>query len=128
MTNRQLDILATRADWFTLPRYLPGRLTGEDFVFFNWPTGFPIDRYTIAVEVLDTAGPTYRSIGKLQKSVELPHVQYGWHGRIGVLPDTLDLPMFEAENIRGSTYVIPDIRVPGEFQMTRHGMHRPNGL
>lgn len=129
MTDRQLDILATRADWFTLPRHLPMRLNGEDFVFFNWPSDLDFTRYTVAVEVLDTSGPPYRGIGKLQKSVELPHVQYGWHPRIGVLPDDESLPAFEAEMIRGSTYEIPSTNGQnGRIQMSRFGMHRPNGL
>lgn len=132
MTDRQLDILATRPDWFTLPRHLPMRLSGEDFVFFTWPCGLDPEKYTVVVEVLDTSGAPYRGIGKLKKSVELPHVQYGWHSRIGVLPDTEELPAFEAELVRGSTYEIPDVPKPKDccarYQMTRFGMHRPNGL
>lgn len=129
MADRQLDILATRADWFTLPRYLPMRLNGEDFVHFRWPREVDPQRYTVTVEVLDTAGPPYRGIGPLKKSVELPHVQYDWHARIGVVPDTEALPIFEAEMIRGSTYIIPDTYGRnGRIQMERHGMHRPPGL
>ena len=129
MTDRQLDILATRPDWFTLPRHLPMRLNGEDFVYFRWPEQIDPTRYTVAVEVLDNAGPPYRGIGPLKKSVELPHVKYAWHGRIGVIPDSESLPAFEAEMIRGSTYIIPNPKgYNGWIQMERHGMHRPNGL
>lgn len=129
MTDRQLDIAATYPDWYTLPRHLPMRLNGEDFIFFDWPASVDPSRYTVAVEVLDIAGPPYRGIGLLKKSVELPHVQYGWHARLGVLPDSEDLPVFEAEMIRGSTYVLPDPKGRnGRYQMVRHGMHRPNGL
>jgi len=129
MTDRRLDILATRADWFTLPRYVPGRLSAIDFVFFNWPSTFDISKYTVVVETLDTAGVTYPGIGALKQSVELPHIQYSWGGRIGVIPDSDKLPVFEAELIRGSTYVIPDTQGRnGIFQMMRHGVLRPNGL
>ena len=134
MTDRQLDILATRPDWFTLPRYLPGRLNGDDFLHFRWPTNFNRNDYTVMVEVLDTAGSPYRSIGKLNKSVELPHVQYDWHARVGVIPNDEGLPAFEAEMIRGSTYIIPETCraeigcYNGIFQMERHGMHRPPGI
>lgn len=129
MTDRRLDILATRADWFTIPRYIPGRLNAADFVFFNWPCTFDFKRYKVVVETLDTAGVTYPGIGPLKQSVELPHIQYPWGGRIGVIPDSHQLPSFEAELIRGSTYVIPDTKGKnGTFQMTRHGVHRPNGL
>ncbi len=129
MTDRQLDILATGPDWFTLPRYLPGRLNGEDFLHFRWPSSFDRTRYTVIVEVLDTAGPTYRSIGIVDKSVELPHIQYDWHARVGVIPDSPSLPKFESELIRGSTYIIPETYgSSGSFQMERHGMHRPPGI
>ena len=129
MGDRQLDIIATHPDWFTLPRHLPGRLSAVDFVFFRWPEELDPSRYTVVVEVLDTAGPTYRSIGKLCKAVELPHVQYDWHARIGVLPDTESLPSFEATMIRGSTYIIPRTRGQnGIFQMERHGVYRSPGL
>lgn len=124
MTDRQLDILATRPDWFTIPRYMPGRLNAEDFVFFIWPKSINPSRYTVVVEVLDTAGPPYRSISKLKKSVELPHVQYGWHARLGVIPDSTSLPSYEAELNRGSTYIIKE----GQRQMESHGKKRPSGL
>jgi len=128
MGDRQLDILATRPDWFTIPRTEFMRINAEDMVFFEWPSGFPYHRYTVVVEVLDTAGPTYRSISKLNKQVELPHVQYDWHARLGVVPDSPQLPLFEAELNRGSTYSIPDVRKNGTFQMIAHGMKRPPGL
>ena len=132
MADRQLDILATRADWFTLPKTLPGRLNGDDFVFFTFPENKDFDpsRYTVVVEVLDNSGSSpYRSISKLRKSVELPHVKYGPHVLIAVVPDNDSLPSFEAELIRGSTYVIPSLgRRNGTFEMIRHGMHRPNGI
>ena len=129
MGDRQLDILATRGDWFTLPRHLPMRLNAEDFVFFRWPDNVDPDRYTVVVEVLDNAGPHYRSISKLRKSVELPHIHYDWHARIGVVPNSHHLPVFESELVRGSTYIIPDVEGRnGRFQMERHGVHRPPGL
>jgi len=130
MGDRQLDILATGPDWFTLPRHLPMRLGGEDFVFFHWPHDLNPDRYTVVVEVLDTAGAPFRGIGKLNQNVELPHVQYGWHSRIGVIPDDDSLPKFEAELIRGSTYEIPYTPKGSNrrYEMRRSGMHRPNGL
>lgn len=130
MTDHQLDILATNSDWFTLPRHLPGRLSAIDFVFFNWPPHLNPSRYTVVVEALNTSGAPYRGIGKLQPAVELPHVQYGWHSRIGVVPDSEELPVFEAELVRGSTYDIPDTRGSKQqrVQMRRHGKHAPPGL
>ena len=128
MADNQLDILATRADWFTLPRNLPGRLNGDDFVHFQW-SGLNPANYQVIVEVLDNSGATYRSISPLKKSVELPHVQYGWHPRLGVVPNSPHLPTFEAELFRGSTYIIPNTGGKnGRFQMEQHGMQRPPGI
>lgn len=126
--DRQLDILATHPGWFTIPKQMPGRLTAIDFVYFIWPKNLDSSRYSVLVEVLDTAGPTYRKISPLRESVELPHVQYDWHARLGVVPDTPYLPAFEAELSRGSTYRIPEVRHNGRFQMEQLGMSRPPGL
>ena len=129
MTDRQLDIMATRSDFFILPTHLPGRLDTTMFVFFNWPREVDPKRYTVVIESLDTSGATYRGIGKLHDHVQLPHVQLGWHSRIGVIPDSEELPAFEAELVRGSTYDIP--KGPWKqprIQMRRHGVHRPPGI
>lgn len=129
MGDRQLDILATGPEWFTLPRFLPMRLNGDVFLNFRWPSSIDPSRYTVVVEVLDTAGPSYRGISVLQKAVEIPHVQYDWHARVGVVPDSDHLPLFEAEMIRGSTYIIPETYGRnGVYQMERHGIHRPPGI
>ena len=126
--DRQLDVLWSNPQWFTLPRHLPGRLRADDFVFFKWCGSLDPSKYTVVVESLDTAGPPFRSIGRLSSKVELPHVMFDWHARIGVLPSDSSLPSFEAELIRGSTYMIPNTRGRnGVFQMERHGVHRPPG-
>jgi len=128
MADNQLDILATRPDWFTLPRNLPGRLNGDDFIHFQWSELNPAN-YQVVIEVLDNSGSTYRSISPLKKSVELPHVQYGWHPRLGVIPNSPNLPAFEAEMFRGSTYIIHNTGgMNGRFQMEQHGMQRPPGI
>ncbi len=131
MTDRQLDISGVSdREWSNIPRSVPGRLNGQDFIHFNWPNcGFDPSRYTIVIESLDNAGDMpFRSISKLRKSVEIPLVQLGQYGRVGVVPDTDKLPLFESVLIRGSTYVIPDVRGNGRYQMVRHGMYRPNGV
>lgn len=128
MGDRQLDIVWTNPQWFTLPRHLPGRLSATDFVFFRWCGDLNPADYTVVVESLDTAGPRFRSIGQLRREVELPHVMFDWHAQIGVVPNRPSLPSFEAELVRGSTYVIPSTHGRnGRFQMERHGVHRPPG-
>lgn len=129
MGDRQLDILAARSDWFTLPRELPMRLNGEDFINFIWFDNIDPKRYTVVIEVLDTAGPTFRGISLLNKKVEIPFVQYGWDAKIGVVPDTDRLPSFEAKFVRGSTYLIPKTgNKNGVFEMSRFGKDRPPGM
>jgi len=127
--SRQLDIMWAGPDFFTLPANLPGRLNGDDFINFKWSPEIEKHRhrYQIVVESLDTAGPTYRSIGPLQASVQLPFVKFDWHARLGVIPDSASIPAFEAELVRGSTYVVPSTGGRnGRYQMERFGMHRPN--
>lgn len=131
MGDRQLDILATRSDWYILPRELPMRLNGEDFITFIWFGDMDKlkSRYTVVIETLDTAGPTFRGISLLQKQVEIPFVQYGWDAQIGVVPDSHSLPSFYAKFVRGSTYLIPDVKGKnGEFEMSRFGKDRPPGM
>lgn len=130
MGDRQLDILATRHDWYSIPDHLPGRLTAKDFVFFRWPQGFVPSNYSVVLETLDNSSNTpFRKVpGSVQEATRLPHIQYGWHGRIGLIPNDSRLPVFESELVRGSTYIVPNIRTPGYYQMERHGMHIPPGL
>jgi hypothetical protein len=131
MADRQLDIPATRSDWFNLPTYAPMRLSAIDFIYFIWPEDIDNKRYTVVIESLDTAGPTFRGIGILNSYVQLPHVQLGWHTKLGLIPDSSNLPVFEAELIRASTYVIPPKNKWGNSEkitMERHGIHRPPGI
>ena len=125
---RQLDKSRYHSDFSSIPKWLPGRLESDDFFFFKYPRNLDISRYTVVIEGLDMSDNNpYRSVGPLDKAVEIPAVKLGWHPRIGVVPDTDALPSFEAELIRGSTYIIPDVsRSNGVFQMERHGIHRPN--
>lgn len=132
MGDRQLDIIAAKPDWFTVPDWVPGQLTAIDFVFFRWDSTFDFKDYVVVIESLDTAGPTYRSIGKLQKSVKLPPIHLPWDGRIGVIPNNkCGLPVFEAKLIRGMTYTIPNLNGvvcgpnSGRFQMEMMGVDRP---
>jgi len=128
-----------------VPRYLPGILTSLNFIHFNWPCEMNkyVDRYTVVIESLDNSGPTYKSVSKMKKSVEIPNVHLDWHARIGLVPDAKPgprhgqlLPVFEAELSRGSTYVIPEERWNddymvhgfGRIQMEQHGMVRPPGI
>lgn len=128
MGDRQLDILGTHPDWFTIPRYMPGRLNSLDFVFFSWCDQIDPNRYTVAILTDSPGSPDVRGISKLSKNVLLPLTQLGAHPRIGVIPDSSDLPLFEGELHRGSTYNIPKVNSPGRYQLEQHGMIGANGL
>lgn len=121
--SRQLDILLSQPEFYIIPKHLPGRLMTTDFMFFRWSCDFDVRRYCVVVESSDVSGDSvFRNIGPLQKTIELPHVRFGAYSRIGVIPDSEQLPSFEAELIRGSTYIIPDTHGKnGRFQMERHG-------
>ena len=129
MGDRQFDIPATPADWFSLPRFLPGRLGGRDFINFIWFENIDPKHYTVIVESLDNAGPRFRGISLLQKRVELPLVQFGWDAKIGVIPDNDSLPSFEGKLVRASTYLIPNTkRQNGIFELNRFGNDSPPGM
>jgi hypothetical protein len=137
MAHRQLDVIATGPDWYTIPPNVPGRLNAEDFIFFQWPESLePIrHRYTVVLETKSvSSGSPFRSIAPVIENVQLPLVQFGWYPAILVLPDSEDLPAFRSTLIRGSTYTIPKVGPHhhpdhhGFFQMERHGMFRGPGV
>ena len=123
----QLDISRTGPNFFTLPKHLPGRVNVDDFVYFNLPPGMVASQFMVAIDSLDTAGPSFKTIGKLSQSggsVELPHVHLPAYGNIYVMPaNNPALPTFWARLNRGSTYTIPDVRRNHVFGM-RHVMQR----
>jgi hypothetical protein len=114
-------------DRITLPKYLPGVVTAEDYVFFQWDSNFPAHEYTVVVDSIDTAGPTKRSIGKLDKEKLLPYVIFDAYGKIGVIPtNNPHLPGFWTRLNRGSTYTIPRVNMRNSggktYQLLMSGM------
>jgi hypothetical protein len=121
--TRQLDIIAHNPQFGTLPAWLPGRTTAEDFVYFHWPPNINPLGYTVVVESIDNAGGTYRSIGKLDKQVKLPAVKLAPHSLLGVLPLFGNQPAFYSELIKGGTYVLPHVTRNGRYKMEAHGVY-----
>ena len=119
-----LDPVFIQPRTFIIPSGLPGRTTNEDFVHFRWHKNINPRDYSVVVQSLDTAGPTYRKIGTLAKSVQLPLVQFGFQVPIAVIPKTNpNLPTFVANLNRGSVYSIPEnVSQPGVYQMARGGV------
>lgn len=94
---------------------------GLDNIRFVYSTKLPTMRYSVAVEVLDTAGTPVRSIGELANSVRVPKVQFGPYAKLYVLPDNESLPAFYGTLRRGGTYIIPDVTKPGMYTLEQHG-------
>ena len=129
MTDRQLDTYNLNSEFLSMPKYVPGRLNSDNFLYFKWCNELAphVDRYTVVIETLSVSGATYRGISKLREVVEIPPVHLGQNIRIGLIPDIGSLPMFEGELIRGSLYIIPETNgVNGSYQLDREGMLRPN--
>jgi hypothetical protein len=113
----QLDTPLSNGKFFSLPKHLPGRVNVDDFVFFHYPSTINPNDYMVAVETLDTSGPTHiRTIGPLRSNVDLPHVHFDAYGSIYVIPaNDPTKHTYYARLSRGSTYTIPEIQ----------GIHRP---
>lgn len=129
--HRQLDIMAYDKNTISIPptagpcNYMSGtgRLSRRDFIYFTIPRTLPMKRYQVVLESLDTAGPTWRSIGELNQRLAIPQVRFSEHARIAVVPDTCSLPRFVSELARGSEYIIPDTNGRnGTYQMSFTGV------
>jgi hypothetical protein len=125
---QQVDLPFSNGKFYNLPKNVPGRLNVDDFVFFNIPSGVNPNDYTVVVTTLDTSQLPHRTIGKLLQSVELPHVQFGAHGTIYIIPTSNpNLPTYYSRLNRGSTYDIPKVhpmqhKTGMKYEMVRHGM------
>ena len=129
MTDRQNDMYKYGAEFLSMPKYIPGRLTTADFLEFKWCNELApyVNQYTVAIETLDTSGATYRGISTLRQMVEIPPVQLPSPARIALIPSSKNLPMFVANLVSGSLYIIPETGgVNGIYQMDREGMLRLN--
>ncbi len=123
----QVDDPFSPASFFILPKHIPGRVNTDDFVYFSYPASFPAHEYFVVTTTQDTSGSPLRQLGKLEKNVELPHVQFGAHGKLYLIPSRNEhLPTFYARLNRGSTYVVPEIprgaQRGDKIEMLRHGV------
>jgi hypothetical protein len=125
---QQLDLPFSNGHFYNIPKNVPGRLNVDDFVFFNIPSSVDASEYTVVVTTLDTSQLPHRTIGKLIKSVELPHVHFGAHGQILLIPtNNPHLPTYYSRLNRGSTYDIPEVhpalhKTGMKYELTRHGV------
>ena len=103
MNDRQFDIPLTTQYHFVIPSDVKGRITTEDFVFFEYPNEIDPTRYTV---VLDTFGGDQREVAPLSKKVKLPHVHIPYEAFILILPDDVSLPKFIGTAVRGNRYIL----------------------
>ena len=96
------------------------------------PPNFPASRYQVIVETLtktDGDHPYWRSIGRLNAwgvkndavKLEIPHVQFSPYARIGIVPDSEQLPAFYGQLVRAGTYHIPPVKTNGSYQLNQFG-------
>jgi hypothetical protein len=98
--QRQFDIPLTRGYYYTIPDSVTGRLTGQDYVYFDILDIDPRD-YVVIVEGYNG---TFRSVGPLFEQTRLPHVQLASDAMLLVVPKSLSLPTFAGVVQRGKRY------------------------
>lgn len=128
---QQLDFPNIGPEFGIFPRYARPALMGHDFIHFVIPDSMKkiASKYTVVVTPLDTTdyvpGKAHvRSFSKLLPSVKLPDAVFDpARAKIGLLPDSENMPSFEAKLIRGGTYIIPDVSGRnGRFNMNVLGL------
>lgn len=120
-SDRQLDMLWANSQFYTIPATADGRMTTQDFVYFKWNPRINPSDYTVVVESNDTAGSTFRSIGKLSERLQLPFVKLPYYCRIGVIPNNDRKPLFQGLLVRGGTYFVPQVNSNGVFPLEQYG-------
>jgi hypothetical protein len=133
MGDRQFDKTRNFGQWVSVPTHVRGRINADDYVYINWDSSIPVDRYQVIVESASNAEPDmssrFRRIGKLNKFVELPDVHFsqgfGSHSKILILPDQENFPCFIGDLHRGSTYYMNPNGVTsqsGHIRLERSGV------
>jgi hypothetical protein len=128
MDDRHTEMYRYGTNFLSIPKYVHGRLTGEDFLYFNWCEQLAphVKDYTVVISTLSPIEVPFKGIGKLAQAVELPPILLPSPGRVGVIPNSPHLPSFEADLVIGSSYYIPKTGKNGIYQMRREGMLRLN--
>jgi hypothetical protein len=100
--RRQLDIPLTTQYHFIIPSDVKGRVTTEDFIFFNPTNNILFDDYDVIVESFNGS---FKKIGELSNMMKLPHVLFSDISLVLVLPKTdRNKPRFMGIIQRGKIY------------------------
>jgi hypothetical protein len=100
--RRQLDIPLTSQYHFIIPTDVDGRLTTEDFIFFNLCCDIALNDYDVVIESFNG---TFKKLGALKNIVRLPHVHFVDNSLLMVLPrNDTSKPKFVGTVRRGNQY------------------------
>jgi len=100
--TRQFDIPYTTGFVFTIPDHVKGRLTKDEYVFFNILDIDPRN-YQLVVESFNG---DLRRVGPLQEKMRLPHVRFTNDAFLLISPTKSILPTFIGILERGKKYTI----------------------
>jgi hypothetical protein len=112
--NRQMDfMISTQSSYLDLPNNIKGKLTANDFLYFNWDSSFEFlkKNYQVVLETLSYQDQDlFRSIGALEKKVKLPLTIFANDALVLLLPNNPSYPVYIGTLVRGKTYFISPTR------------------
>jgi hypothetical protein len=101
---REFDIPLTTQYHFITPTEVKGRLTTEDYIFFNPQIQINLSNYDV---ILESFNGSFKKIGTLSETMKLPHVHFVNDALILIVPKfDVSLPKFVGTIQRGKTYNI----------------------
>ena len=110
---RQFDIPLTTQYHFITPTDVPGRITTEDFLFFENNPRVNFFDYDVVVE---SYNGKFKRLGRLNSSVQLPHTHFLNDALIVVVPRTdATKPRFVGTVQRGKVYLFGFNEVNGIY-------------
>lgn len=122
--SRQLGFQWNNPRNISFPQWLPGITGSDSFVFFKWDCSIDPKNYQVIVEANDASGEPYRTLGPLRSNVHVPYVWFSPYSKIGVVPNSNNLPSFVGIMHRGNTYLIPSVNGQnGVFELEQFGKY-----
>ena len=108
MSERQFDIPLSNQLFFVLPNDVKGKLSADDFVYFNYDE-FNIHPHNYDIAVQSYSGQVLK-FTQLGRRVQLPHVLYAQDTTLYVVPKTnRQLPTYIGTLKRGHSYTLNPI-------------------
>uniref|UniRef100_A0A6C0JTJ9 Uncharacterized protein n=1 Tax=viral metagenome TaxID=1070528 RepID=A0A6C0JTJ9_9ZZZZ len=101
--NRQFDIPLTPQHVYSIPTTVKGRLTAEDYIYFQTDGTVDLPNYTMAVQ---TYQGDIRNVGVISDKILLPHVRFPDSSMFLLLTTSQFKPKFMGTLERGKTYFV----------------------